>query len=147
MGEAAQATGAPRPVRYNGETYQLAPLSIPDLGLFEVWLEDRAYRKVERQRDRLDPVTYQERIDAVTRAVGADQFAYGSEAYGEAVRSEAGARHLFYLALRLNHPDMTEELAAKIWDSDVAANAAKTKAQNADPNSPAPAETTPSAES
>lgn len=142
MADAARAAGRGLSHTFEGETYTLTPLGPDQLALFELWMENNAFAKVERLKGKVDEATYQARLDKVTEQVCANRYAWTGPLAAEVYCSAEGQRYSFYLMLLPCHPDMTPALAAQMFDADPVAVVAKMNAtEGNDPNPEAPAET------
>lgn len=108
MAEAAKAVGAPRPIRFRSKQYPLAPYSIEMIGLFEAWMEDRAFRAAERSKASLPSDVYRERVEAVVRQIAAGELAFGSKAFVLASQSLAGIKYSVLLQLQAGSPNSPE---------------------------------------
>jgi hypothetical protein len=148
MAQAAQATGHGLSVEFDGRKYEIAHLDPDMLGMFEVWLEDQAFKKVERTRGRVPPEVYKERLDVVGGKVSSFQYAVGTENFEAAWRSPGGQKYIFFLRLAKKNPDIDEDFANRLWDTKYQEILARLSAMEAtgeddgggdDPNGEAPA--------
>lgn len=117
MAEAAKVFGKGLSLTHKGKTYTLAPLTLDMLAMFEVWLEDRAFAKVERSRGRVSEDAYRERLDAVARLVASESFSHVGRLAFEASRSREGQIYLLFLQLSKNDNEVDEVLAEEIWEA------------------------------
>ncbi len=124
MAETARVFGTPGVVEHKGVKYKQSPITNDMWGLWEVWLEERAWRRVQRTKAKCSPQEYQERLDTIGRLVASEAFAWNGPLSVKAMDAEAGQCYLAFLALSLN-PDMSEELAREIYDGDRAGFVAK----------------------
>lgn len=139
MAEMARTFGTPTTITHKGEKYPLHPLDLEMLALFEVWLEARAYKKVERAAGTIPESLYQARLDSVTRLVNSDAFSWDGPLARKASASEEGRRYLIFLQLSKGTPGMTEDLANEIIDADQAGVETRAQQVNADPEASAEA--------
>ncbi len=93
MSVAASALALSRPFEFEGNTYQLRPLTYEDLARFSLTLEERAKAAVERAiaNGDGDPRTL---YGAFLDRVAAGKFEPGSDVFDDATRTPAGGRQL-----------------------------------------------------
>lgn len=146
MAEAAKALGLPTPFEYKGKTYLLSPATIEVMSMFEVWLEQQAWNRVERTKSRCDPETYRERHDAVTRFIMSGGLAAGSMEAAKAANTVEGQKYDLYLRLMAcpenKDKDISESLASEMWEAQMQEIMARKTAMDHVPNSEAPGTTT-----
>lgn len=114
MGQAARVLGKPFTLRHRGQEYPVAPLDTDMLAMFECWLEDKAYQRVERHRGRCPDHLYRERLAEVTKLVTSGAFDYNGPLAVAASETEEGQTFLLWLRLSKNLPDATLGLAAEV---------------------------------
>lgn len=139
MAEAARVFGRGGSVEHKGKRYEVAPLDLDMLAAFEVWLEDNAWRRVERSRGRVSEAVYQERHDRVTAQIGSGVYAFDGASARRAAATTAGKKYLFYLMLSRANREVNEELACEIFEADAVAAQARMDAGSPGPNAEAPA--------
>lgn len=141
MGEAASAGGRGPTITHNGVSLELAPWDVDMIQQLELWLENKAWDGVERQRHRCSEAEYERRLGIVSRDVAARKYAYLSKAYVEATQSLDGQKYITFLMLCPKNPNkgVTPELAAEICEQNLALLRAKMDSMDADPNSQSPA--------
>ena len=148
MSETTQAFGVGHVFTWKGEEYPIKPLGVEHAVLFSAWMEEEAWRKVERYAGKVDPTTLQGRLDAVARLVVSNAFDYGKPLWDEAERSVAGRRYRIYL--QLSHTaGVTPELVNEMLDSPsgqvlIAKVQAANEGPGANPNGQAPKDSPPS---
>lgn len=97
MSVAAAALALARPFEFQGQTYQLRPLTYEDLARFSLWLEERAKAAAFRaMADGEDPKTI---WGAFLDRVAAGAYEPGGDVFDQATRSNAGSRKILQLML------------------------------------------------
>jgi hypothetical protein len=107
MASEQQALGIGNSVTIDGVRYLLSPFTWEMHGRFEEWLKDEAWKEVESQKERCDPMTYKRRHDAVTALITSKHFKKGGEGFDMALRSVEGRIYQVYLMLQPNNPQVT----------------------------------------
>jgi|ERR1700721_2032637 len=140
MAEAAKALGMGGSITYKDKKYLLAPFNVDMIGMFEVWLEEQAWEKVERTKGRCSPDIYQDRMDSVTKQVTGQQFSYGSPIAAAAAMSIPGQKYILFLMMKFcpENEGVTEKLAHDIFEEKKTEALARMQSASFDPNSEAP---------
>lgn len=138
MGQIAKALGMGSEIRHNGRTYNVSPWTYKIQGEFERYLEGQAVQAVRRMRPHMNEYEWKEAMTQVQRDITTGVYTFGSEQVAQALQALPHMKHLFYLLLKENHPEVTPELAAEIVDSDTREAMARMAEANADPTSPTP---------
>jgi hypothetical protein len=107
MGEAAQALGKASTIVIDGQALELTPFNLDMVAMFEAWLEDQAYARVERCRGQVPEDEYQRRLRTVTELIGSLAFSFGSEAFSQAMEALPGKKHMLWLMLTAKNPQVT----------------------------------------
>ncbi|MGE3804152.1 MAG: hypothetical protein AB7K24_05720 [Gemmataceae bacterium] len=107
MGDAARALSKGPTIEMDGRSYTLTPFNLDMIAMFEAWLEDQAYARVERCRGQIPDDEYQRRLRTVTELVGSMAFSFGSEAYSKAMESLPGKKQMLWLMLTANDRTIT----------------------------------------
>lgn len=142
MSDAAAAMGAPTVVSYGGKDYPLSPLSVDMLAMFERWLEDRAFDKIEVRKGQIAQDTYEKLLAAWVEQCASGRFRWGSTVAQNAVRTEDGMAFLLFLQLAERTPAMSQKLAREILTAQLAEIQAKIEVVNAGPFDESAAEVT-----
>lgn len=96
--------------------YRLKPeLSRGQEILFSRWLEKRARADAFRAAEEMPSDAADRYMERCQRQIAAGVYEWGSLASVEASRTPAGQKYIIYLMLLDEHPDMTEELAERIY--------------------------------
>lgn len=138
MGDVSQALGAGSSIEFEGQVYQLAPLTYALQAKYETWLERRAVEAVRRQRSYLDDDEYQQKMTAVDRDIAAGIYSFGSKACQDASRSIHGLKELIRLSLAKNYPEVNHEFVDRLFDTKMQEAANAFMRANADPLPQAP---------
>jgi hypothetical protein len=140
MGEAAQALGVGHSIVFEGKTYTISPFNMDMAAMFEVWLEDEAYRKVEIRKPFLAPDEYERRHKQVGELVASMAFSFGSEGFQKAMESLPGKKQMFLYMLMPNHPDISKEFVDRMFNQNLNEIIARLMAMNTSPKDEAPEE-------
>lgn len=124
MGEFNNALGneaGPTPLTLRAGTLEEKTwyLSRPDQntkGQYETWMEERAYRTVEKSRKYLSSTSYLMSLDHLNNAIEDEGLKWGSDRWLQKVLSRGGMTLLLWLMLKPNHPGITQEEVDKISD-------------------------------
>jgi len=137
MGTTADALGLGPQFEFEGTTYTLAPWTYAVQAKFERYLEDQAVQAVKRMS--LPEDERRDLIKEVYRDIAAGSYSFGSELVAQALRSLKHLKHLFFLALQVNHPGVTKDLVEKMFEQQLEELLQKMTQANADPTTgPAP---------
>ena len=118
MGECATMTAACMTVTIDGREWTLSPVTLEDLGMLERWIESRPIRMVQSA---LDGLADRERQYLLALAFGESikrQTTLGTESGRGELESIESVAYLFWLSLRVRHPDVTREVAARMLRTD-----------------------------
>jgi hypothetical protein len=115
MGEAAKALGKAATIVIDGQTLELTPFNLDMIAMFEVWLEDQAYARVERARGQVHDDEYQRRLRTVTELIGAMAFSFGGEAFSKALDSLPGKKQMLWLMLTAKNPQVTRAQVERLF--------------------------------
>ena len=138
MSEQAKALGKGQIFDFKGVRYTLTPFNNDMMAMFSTWLEDQAWRRVERTRDKVPADAYAERHAAVSKLVAENAFAFGGEIAARASQTLDGQKYILFLMLCPENKDASERLASDMMDQVYAEVSARMTEANADPNSPTP---------
>lgn len=132
--------GASEKIEHQGETYQLAPLTIEVMMRWEQWLERRAWAAFDR-RPFGDPAKKAEAESTLMADVVGGAYGFFSTASQKALQSPAGMEEM--LAIRLEEGDpkrgVGRALAKEILEEQFETALRLQQAMDAeDPNSPRP---------
>jgi hypothetical protein len=140
MGQISQLLEVEESLVHDGKTYKLAPLTLEMQAQFEQWLEDRAWKSLERQRSGLSAQEYEVRAGKLQRDIAADLYGFFSECSHNALSQPFGKgnRQLMFLRLKANHPDADAALVWDIIEKNAVELLTKMQKMDHDPNSQAP---------
>jgi hypothetical protein len=116
MGEAAKAVGAGLEVEFRGKKYLMADFNVRMIGLLSARLERRSIEAVERMRTCLPAEKFEEWMKAAIAIIAAGHFGYGSKALADFSFTPEGMQYGCFLQLYECDREVTEELAADIWE-------------------------------
>lgn len=112
----ADVLGVPDTFEYEGKSYKVRELTLIQRARFGQWLKDRAKQEVARTLEAPDEFKRQA-ISAVYADIAAGVYSWGSEASIKALCTPEGCAYALYLALSEDHPEVDEELAAKMFEA------------------------------
>lgn len=152
MGEFARALALEETFEWEGATYRLAALDrIEVIGLWEQWLADRAWARLEKRRGRMPDTELSRLREQLLARETAGDYDFFSVVSGDAIRSWDGRIEIVVIRIWVCLPDneraegrqaqlrkmlrrINEEALEKWAEIEM-----KMARQDADPNSPAPA--------
>ncbi len=147
MGEVSKALALEESFDYQGKTYKLAPLTFEVIGLWEMWLKQRADRDLLLSKRWLPPADYAEHLSVLQQDKAAGRYDFFSAVSAAAQQGWEGKIEL--VALRLAEAPANQldaaaarKLARDIHENDLeawAALVAKQAEMDHDPNFPSPA--------
>jgi hypothetical protein len=114
VGDVAQVLGRGSSIQFEGESYELKPLTYDRIGQFEVWLEERALAAVERHQKRCGPGEYRERMAQAHRDIAACLYSWGGALCWQALNSDRGFCHALYLTLA-GSAEVTPEWVKRLY--------------------------------
>lgn len=125
MTDMAQVTGASSSITLQGTTYQLAPLTLADLGLIVQWIKDDIIGSAARACQQIDDpdvrqVTMQTAFAAsreVALIVNKDGHQIISPEVEAVMMSPSGTIRLLHTSLVRNHPNITTQQVSQLFKS------------------------------
>jgi hypothetical protein len=133
MSDAAAALAAPITVSHKGKEYQLSPLNLDMIAMFERWLENRAYEVIEIRKGAVARDDYECMLHGWVADCAAGRYRWGRTTAQQSSRSVEGLKFLNFLMLAEKNPSMNQKLAAEIFDAQLAEIQAKMEVVNAGP--------------
>ena len=134
MGKVAAALGQGSTLEHGGKTYTLSPWTYKIQGEFERYLEDHLFQVYKRMSPYMTAEERKEELAKIRKEVTSGEYTFGSDLVARALSSLPHLTHLLYLMLRVNHPEVDKDLAAKIVDGQLEDVMAKMAEANADPS-------------
>lgn len=127
--------GAPIPLVSLGQTWNLTGLTQLVKTQFGKEMKLSALKEAYDVKND-DPIGYRELMNAIADRAAMKEYAWGSMLCGNAVTTLGGATILLRLLLTTHHPDITDEMAQRIFeDNPEGVNMAVQEIINSDPNS------------
>src|SRR6185437_16202557 len=99
MSDAAAALAAPMSITHRGKHYELAPLSLDHIAMFERWLENRAFETIELRKGQIAEDDYERLLSAWVEQCTSGRYRWGSKAAARAMRTKEGLAYLVFLQL------------------------------------------------
>ena len=115
MAETAKALGLGQKITFEGVDYRIAAPEYGYLGEFELWLENRALQKVERQRGRIPEDVYKARHDTMVARVGAGTYERGQPEFQKAMESHEGLQELMWCLMEPVNPGIERSLMTRMF--------------------------------
>ena len=146
MGEISRALAQGTEFTFDNRTYVLSPWTYEIQGKFERYIEGQAIDAARRLGARCTPEERKEMMAQVSRDVVAGLYTFGSSLVLESLQVPQHVQYLFFLGLKKNHPELTQEFAKKVFEADPALVYQKINEAAADPTTkPEPKEEAPAA--
>lgn len=133
MSDAASAVAAPIILKHKGKDYELAPLSIDGIAMFERWLENRAFEAIEVRKGTIAEDDYERLLGAWVEQCASGRYRWASKVAQRAARTKDGLAFLLFVQLAEKNPTMSQRLAAEILEASMAEVLAKVEVVNAGP--------------
>lgn len=125
-----------------GQEWRLGFITKAMQAEYEQWLERRALGMVLRQKGAVDPDAFADLLASIGDAAAAGRYGWArGKAWFESIKGYDGLTRLLWLALRANHPDITEEQALAVLkaEPELVGKLLLTSILGTDPNAQAPA--------
>lgn len=119
MGKLADAAGVGPEFTFRGKVYQSVQATFKHRGMFEAYLERRAWEVVQRSKSYCTPIEYRENVSIWERDCAAGDYDYGSQAYAKALNSYHGRCHMLLLTLRELNPEVDEKWCVEFMDEQI----------------------------
>lgn len=103
---------------FNGQTFTLSPITISDLKELENFLRGLPFQVVQQLLVGLDADSRHYVLDKAYDNVKNSPIRIANEEFNKALQTPEGALHLFYIALRHNHPSIDKSTCAEMLQSD-----------------------------
>lgn len=112
MTTTVEATAAFMKVMLGDKEYRISPLQDCDFGAFERWVQKRYLATTKENLDGLTEDQVNRQLDRAFER--ASMITFASPEAGALMSSLEGAVFLFWLSIRKEHPDLTEEDVGKL---------------------------------
>lgn len=134
MAEISKSLGLGSVFEHDGKTYTCSPWTFRIQGEFERYLEDNAIQKVKLMKPNLTDDEYKNLITSVHKDIASGQYSFGSELVSKAISTLVHFRVLFFLCLRVNHPEVNMAFVDDLLKSRLEEMMEKVSEANSDPN-------------
>lgn len=115
MSETAKALGTNASTfEFEGTVYTVTPFNTVMIGEFELWIEGQAWAVLKRAKSHISAEDYAEARSELLASIAAGDYSYPRPNYFRAAFSKAGLQQCLWQSLRVKHPDITRELAARM---------------------------------
>jgi len=138
MGAVSAALAEGADFVYEDKTYKVHPCTYEVQAAFERYLEGYAidtYYKLSRKMSVEDS---DKMLAQLHRDISMGFYSFGSKAVREALDSKVHLRHMVFLMLKKNHPEVTVELVREMFDAQGDRLMLSVNLANADPNRQSP---------
>src|ERR1700722_6055517 len=115
MSETAKALGLGQSFKFEGVDYKIAAPEYEYTGEFELWLENRALDKIERQRGKIPEDIYRARHEAMVARVGSGVFERGQPEHQKAMESYEGLKEFMWILMRPVNPGIKRDVVEKMF--------------------------------
>jgi hypothetical protein len=133
MGAVSLALGQGTEFTFKDQTYKISPWTYKIQGQFETYLEKEAIQSAQRMGKLLGPDQAQALLNKVHDDIVKKKYTFGSALVAEALNTIAHQEYLFWLMLRINHPEVTLDLVREMFEADLEAMYRAMNEANADP--------------
>lgn len=136
---AADAMGDGFIFQFEGRTHQFAPKdNVEVVGSYECYLEEQAWRALERAARHLSPKDYQDQADGIRRDVVSGVFGYGSRYWVESVRNMGHQKRLAVLMAQFHDKQFDPAIIDRVYKDAVKVRELVAKMFDIDPNALTP---------
>lgn len=118
MSEASNMLAVGQDFEYGEKKYHLRPFTLGDEGVFEAWLEEQAYKTVQRNRRIMDEDEYKIALGDVAVRSAAGEFDFVGLVAQKSLRSPSGIKKVMQMTLEAVGHDtiVDEELIDKMYN-------------------------------
>lgn len=134
MAEISKSLGLGSVFEHDGKTYTCSPWTFKIQGEFERYLEDNAIQKAKLMKPNLSETEYKNLLAGVHKDIASGQYSFGSETVSKALSTLVHFRVLFFLCLRVNHPEITMQFVDDLLKTRLEEMMEKVTEANLDPN-------------
>lgn len=134
MAEISKSLGLGSVFEHEGKTYTCSPWTFRIQGEFERYLEDNAIQKVKLMKPNLTEEEYKSLVASVHKDIASGQYSFGSETVSKAISTLVHFRVLFFLCLRVNHPEVNMQFVDELLKNRLEEMMEKVSEANHDPN-------------
>lgn len=134
MAEISKSLGLGSVFEHDGKTYTCSPWTFKIQGEFERYLEDNAIQKAKLMKPNLSETEYKNLLAGVHKDIASGQYSFGSETVSKALSTLVHFRVLFFLCLRINHPEITMQFVDDLLKTRLEEMMEKVTEANLDPN-------------
>jgi len=134
VAEISKSLGLGSVFEHDGKTYTCSPWTFKIQGEFERYLEDNAIQKAKLMKPNLSETEYKNLLAGVHKDIASGQYSFGSETVSKALSTLVHFRVLFFLCLRVNHPEITMQFVDDLLKTRLEEMMEKVTEANLDPN-------------
>lgn len=134
MAEISKSLGLGSVFEHDGKTYNCSPWTFKIQGEFERYLEDFAIQKVRLMKPSLTDEEYKSLVSSVHKDIASGQYSFGGETVSKAIGTLVHFRVLFFLCLRVNHPEVSMAFVDELLKNRLEEMMEKVSEANLDPN-------------
>lgn len=134
MAEIARSLGLGSSFEHGGKSYTCAPWTFKIQGEFEKYLEEFAIQKVRQIKPSLTDDEYRNLVTSVHKDIASGQYSFGGELVSKSLGTLVHFRVLFFLCLRVNHPEVNMTFVDELLKTRLEEMMEKVSEANSDPN-------------
>lgn len=133
MGDINRALGGGSEFEYKDKKYKLSPWDYRTQASYERYLEGEAFKALKRLKPLLSADDYKEQLNMYQKDVAIGVYTFGSEYVVKSWQFLPNFKHLVFLMLQKNHPELTGDDVSKMIDEMYEDIVVKVTEANADP--------------
>jgi hypothetical protein len=115
MADTSKVLGLGQQFTFEDKTYKIAAPEYKYLGEFELWLENKALQKIERQHGKIPEDVYRARHDAMIAKVGSGAYERGQPEFQKAMESHEGLQQFMWVLMEPVNPGITRDVVDRLW--------------------------------
>lgn len=135
MGDVNRAFGGGSEIEYEGKTYTLSPWTYKIQGAYERHLENKAFESLKKLKNLISADDYHEQLKRYQQDVAIGVYSFGSDYVFKSWQYLPNFKHLVFLMMQPNHPEVTKEFVDQMIDKQYEEIVMKVGEANADPTS------------
>lgn len=134
MGKVAAALGLGSSLTYKDKVYNISPWTYRIQGEFEKYLERTMMETYKLMAPYMSEQERKEELGKIRKEIVSGEYTFGSDTVAKALGSLPHLTYLLYLMMRVNHPEITVDLAGEIVQAQMGEVMDKMAEANADPS-------------
>lgn len=135
--------GEPVLYTYKESTYRVSPWVVDVITQFQRYLERQLMDSLDRVKNRLSPEDYERALTRILKDTAAGLYTFGNAEVGKALQCEEHVTYLFFLCVKINHPEVSLAMVKQMAKDDYQGMIATMNLANADPKTTPKGQQTP----